>query len=80
MAFFRLVWSSPGYVISLRSGKKPRSLCELETKRTTISRSPSRGLTRLAIDGEHNTPMMKSEARTTLTRWRWMRRASFVDA
>ncbi|CAB0038271.1 unnamed protein product [Trichogramma brassicae] len=41
--------------------KKPRSLCELKAKRITISRSPRRGLTRLAIDGKHNTLMMKSE-------------------
>ncbi|CAB0043007.1 unnamed protein product [Trichogramma brassicae] len=48
--FLCLVWSSPcrcgagttqkedlGYVISLQSGENPRSLCELETKRITIT-------------------------------------------
>ncbi|CAB0036900.1 unnamed protein product [Trichogramma brassicae] len=55
----------PGYVISLRSGKKLRSLCELEAKRITISRSPRRGLTRLAIDGaQHSYDEVRSENHT----------------
>ncbi|CAB0029837.1 unnamed protein product [Trichogramma brassicae] len=55
----------PGYVIGLRSGKKPRSLCELEAKRITISRSPRRGLTRLAIDGaQHFHDEVRSENHT----------------
>ncbi|CAB0039270.1 unnamed protein product [Trichogramma brassicae] len=55
----------PGYVISLRSGKKPRSLCELKAKRITISRSPRRGLTRLAIDGaQHSQDDVRSENHT----------------
>ncbi|CAB0043482.1 unnamed protein product [Trichogramma brassicae] len=55
----------PGYVISLRSGKKPRSLCELEAKRITISRSPKAELTRLAIDGaQHSHDEVRSENHT----------------
>ncbi|CAB0039763.1 unnamed protein product [Trichogramma brassicae] len=55
----------PGYAISLRSGKKPRSLCELEAKRITISRSPRRGLTRLAIDGaQHSHDEVRSKNHT----------------
>ncbi|CAB0039430.1 unnamed protein product [Trichogramma brassicae] len=55
----------PGYVISLRSGKKPRSLYELEAIRITISRSPRRGLTKLAIDGaQHSHDEVRSENHT----------------
>ncbi|CAB0032934.1 unnamed protein product [Trichogramma brassicae] len=55
----------PGYVISLRSGKKPRSLYELKSDRITISRSPRRGLTRLAIDGaQHSHDEVRSENHT----------------
>ncbi|CAB0042373.1 unnamed protein product [Trichogramma brassicae] len=55
----------PGYVISLRSGKEPRSLCELEAKRITISRSPRRGHARLAIDGaQHSHDEVRSENHT----------------
>ncbi|CAB0031374.1 unnamed protein product [Trichogramma brassicae] len=54
----------PGYVISLRSGKKPRYLCELKAI-GTISRSPRRGLTKLAIDGaQHSHDEVRSENHT----------------
>ncbi|CAB0034573.1 unnamed protein product [Trichogramma brassicae] len=41
----------PGYVISLRSGKKTPITVRAGSDRITISRSPRRGLTKLAIDG-----------------------------
>ncbi|CAB0039516.1 unnamed protein product [Trichogramma brassicae] len=52
----------PGYVISLRSGKKPRFTVRAGSDRITISRSPRRGLTRLAIDGaQHSHDEVRSE-------------------
>ncbi|CAB0029198.1 unnamed protein product [Trichogramma brassicae] len=77
-SFFRLVWSSlcprwsgyhskrrPGYVISLRSGKKTPITVRAGSDRITISRSPRRGLTRLAIDGaQHSHDEVRSENHT----------------
>ncbi|CAB0036289.1 unnamed protein product [Trichogramma brassicae] len=55
----------PGYVISLRSGKKPRFTVRAGSDRITISRSPRRGLTRLAIDGaQHSHDEVRSENHT----------------
>ncbi|CAB0031257.1 unnamed protein product [Trichogramma brassicae] len=55
----------PGYVISLRSGKKTPITVRAGSDRITISRSPRRGLTRLAIDGaQHSHDEVRSENHT----------------
>ncbi|CAB0042533.1 unnamed protein product [Trichogramma brassicae] len=55
----------PGYVISLRSGKKTLISVRAGSDRITISRSPRRGLTRLAIDGaQHSHDEVRSENHT----------------
>ncbi|CAB0028369.1 unnamed protein product [Trichogramma brassicae] len=56
----------PGYVISLRSGKKKTPITvRAGSDRITISRSPRRGLTRLAIDGaQHSHDEVRSENHT----------------
>ncbi|CAB0042092.1 unnamed protein product [Trichogramma brassicae] len=55
----------PGYVISLRSGKKTPITVRAGRDRITISRSPRRGLTRLAIDGaQHSHDEVRSENHT----------------
>ncbi|CAB0035446.1 unnamed protein product [Trichogramma brassicae] len=55
----------PGYVISLRSGKKTPITVRAGSDRITISRSPRRGLTRLAIDGaQHFHDEVRSENHT----------------
>uniref|UniRef100_A0ABD2XCV1 Uncharacterized protein n=1 Tax=Trichogramma kaykai TaxID=54128 RepID=A0ABD2XCV1_9HYME len=55
----------PGYVISLRSGKKTPITVRAGSDRITISRSPRRGLTRLAIDGaQHSHDEVGSENHT----------------
>ncbi|CAB0043862.1 unnamed protein product [Trichogramma brassicae] len=55
----------PGYVISLRSGKKTPITGRAGSDRITISRSPRRGLTRLAIDGaQHSHDDIRSENHT----------------
>ncbi|CAB0035211.1 unnamed protein product [Trichogramma brassicae] len=55
----------PGYVISLRSGKKTPITVRAGSDRITISRSPRRGLTRLAIDGaQHSHDEFRSENHT----------------
>ncbi|CAB0032710.1 unnamed protein product [Trichogramma brassicae] len=55
----------PGYVISLRSGKKTPITVRAGSGRITISRSPRRGLTRLAIDGaQHSHDEVRSENHT----------------
>ncbi|CAB0033037.1 unnamed protein product [Trichogramma brassicae] len=55
----------PGYVISLRSGKKTPITVRAGSDRITISRSPRRGLTRLAIDGaQHSQDEVRSENHT----------------
>ncbi|CAB0044251.1 unnamed protein product, partial [Trichogramma brassicae] len=52
----------PGYVISLRSGKKTPITVRAGSDRITISRSPRRGLTKLAIDGaQHSHDEVRSE-------------------
>ncbi|CAB0036928.1 unnamed protein product [Trichogramma brassicae] len=54
----------PGYVISLRSGKTPISV-RAGSDRITISRSPRRGLTKLAIDrAQHSHDEVRSENHT----------------
>ncbi|CAB0038635.1 unnamed protein product [Trichogramma brassicae] len=55
----------PGYVISLRSGKKTPITVRAGSDRITMSRSPRRGLTRLAIDGaQHSHDEVRSENHT----------------
>ncbi|CAB0027807.1 unnamed protein product, partial [Trichogramma brassicae] len=55
----------PGYVISLRSGKKTPITVRAGSDRITISRSPRRGLTKLAIDGaQHSHDEVRSENHT----------------
>ncbi|CAB0041370.1 unnamed protein product [Trichogramma brassicae] len=55
----------PGYVISLRSGKKTPITVRAGSDRITISRSPRRGLTMLAIDGaQHSHDEVRSENHT----------------
>ncbi|CAB0043864.1 unnamed protein product [Trichogramma brassicae] len=55
----------PGYVISLRSGKKTPITVRAGSDRITISRSPRRGLTKLAIDGaQHSHDKVRSENHT----------------
>uniref|UniRef100_A0ABD2X9I3 Uncharacterized protein n=1 Tax=Trichogramma kaykai TaxID=54128 RepID=A0ABD2X9I3_9HYME len=55
----------PGYVISLRSGKKTPITVRAGSDRITTSRSPRRGLTRLAIDGaQHSHDEVGSENHT----------------
>ncbi|CAB0041371.1 unnamed protein product [Trichogramma brassicae] len=56
----------PGYVISLRSGKKKNPITvRAGSDRITISRSPRRGLTKLAIDGaQHSHDEVRSENHT----------------
>ncbi|CAB0043855.1 unnamed protein product, partial [Trichogramma brassicae] len=55
----------PGYVISLRSGKKTPITVRAGSDRITISRSPRRGLTRLAIDEtQHSHDEVRSENHT----------------
>ncbi|CAB0029960.1 unnamed protein product [Trichogramma brassicae] len=55
----------PGYVISLRSGKKIPITVRAGSDRITISRSPRRGLTKLAIDGaQHSHDEVRSENHT----------------
>uniref|UniRef100_A0ABD2W5X2 Uncharacterized protein n=1 Tax=Trichogramma kaykai TaxID=54128 RepID=A0ABD2W5X2_9HYME len=55
----------PGYVISLRSCKKIPIPVRAGSDRITISRSPRRGLTRLAIDGaQHSHDEVRSENHT----------------
>ncbi|CAB0028339.1 unnamed protein product [Trichogramma brassicae] len=55
----------PGYVISLRSGKKNPITVRAGSDRITISRSPRRGLTKLAIDGaQHSHDEVRSENHT----------------
>uniref|UniRef100_A0ABD2WTE6 Uncharacterized protein n=1 Tax=Trichogramma kaykai TaxID=54128 RepID=A0ABD2WTE6_9HYME len=55
----------PGYVNSLRSGKKTPITERAGSDRITISRSPRRGLTRLAIDGaQHSHDEVGSENHT----------------
>ncbi|CAB0040722.1 unnamed protein product [Trichogramma brassicae] len=61
----RLKKEDPGYVISLRSGKKTPITVRAGSDRITISRSPRRGLTRLAIDGaQHSHDEVRSENHT----------------
>ncbi|CAB0034429.1 unnamed protein product [Trichogramma brassicae] len=56
----------PDYVISLRSGEKKTPITmQAESDRITISRSPRRGLTRLAIDGtQHSHDEVRSKNHT----------------
>ncbi|CAB0041849.1 unnamed protein product [Trichogramma brassicae] len=55
----------PGYVISLRSGKKTPITVRAGSDRITISRSPRRGLTKLAIDeAQHSHDEVRSENQT----------------
>ncbi|CAB0038689.1 unnamed protein product [Trichogramma brassicae] len=55
----------PGYVISLQSGKKTPISVRAGSDRITISRSPRRGLTKLAIDGaQHSHDEVRSENHT----------------
>ncbi|CAB0036637.1 unnamed protein product [Trichogramma brassicae] len=55
----------PGCVISLRSGKKTPITVRAGSDRITISRSPRRGLTKLAIDGaQHSHDEVRSENHT----------------
>ncbi|CAB0040720.1 unnamed protein product [Trichogramma brassicae] len=61
----RLKKEDPGYVISLRSGKKTPITVRAGSDRITISRSPRRGLTKLAIDGaQHFHDKVRSENHT----------------
>ncbi|CAB0028828.1 unnamed protein product [Trichogramma brassicae] len=56
---------NPGYVISFRSGKKTPITVQAGSDRITMSRSPRRGLTRLAIDGvQHSHDEVRSENHT----------------
>ncbi|KAL7307242.1 hypothetical protein TKK_0000963 [Trichogramma kaykai] len=55
----------PGDVISLRSGKKTPITVRAGNDRITTSRSPRRGLARLAIDGaQHSHDEVRSEKHT----------------